>query len=189
MRRFAIVVSMLVPLLAASACGSAAKQPAVTVKSGPVLQFQGREVRVFTLTPSGAPGGTIALKAVRDGHVETLGSLRFDAMSGAGSTAVEVSRHGIDAAWSVPTMASSLADGPVSFPAGSVAAGTAWTDGSTFGPAAQTDEQVIWIQGRYLGHQPASDGEQVGDFAAVVSASKQTPGKTSYCLTLQVDGQ
>ncbi|GEM_PF-2755148 len=187
MRRFAIVVGLLMLLPFASACGSAAKQPSVTVKHGPVLQFQGREVHVFTLTPSGEPGGIIALKSVRDGHVETLGSLRFDAMSGAGSTAVEVSRHGIDAAWSVPGMASWLRDGPVPFPAGSVAVGTAWTDG-TYGPADQTGEADIWIQGRFIGRQPAGDSDIVGDFAAVVSASKQTPGKTSYCLTLQVDG-
>jgi len=189
MRRFAIVVSMLVLLPFASACGSAARQqPSVTVKYGPVLQFQGREVHVFILTPSGEPGGIIALKSVRDGHVETLGSFRFDAMSGAGSTAVEVSRHDIDASWSIPTMASWLPDGPVSFPAGSVAAVTAWADG-TYGPAEQSGEQVIWIQGRFIGHQPANDSEQTGAFAAVVSLSKQTPDKTSFCLTLQVDGR
>jgi hypothetical protein len=199
--RLAVGLGVLAILSGIGGCGGAAQSPSVTVKIGPAFFFQGgavggrramdqgREVRVFTLTPAGHPSGKIALKSVRDGRVKTLGVLPFHDLAGVASVAVDVDRNGIDTAWNLPGLSSWLPDGRVPFPPHSIAGARAWMSDSTIGAGKLTGEQDFWIQGFYVSAQPASDGESVGDFASVVAASTRNPNKISYCLTLEVDGQ
>ena len=176
----------------ACACGGSAGQSSVTVASGPVLESSGHVIYVFLLTPTGRPSGVVALHAVHDGHVRRLGYVRFTGMTGMGSAAVEVTSRGILPFWTVPSSDSGSATGFVAFPARSVSDMTA-SAGFTASRAdieAGQAPQVFWTQDRYVGHAPASGGTLCGGpLDAVVSASRETPGKTSYCLTITVGGE
>lgn len=190
MKRLAACLGVLVLLFLTAACGTeseASSQPSVAVKAGPTLEFEGRDVYVFTLSPSGRPSGTLALKSVAAGSVTTLDQHRFVAMEATGSVALEVSPRGIDVAWDTPPVGASLAGGPVAFPAGSQSGMVVWTSSATYGPADTAGEQVFWVQGRYLGEPPDSDSDAAGAFLDTVSRSAQQPARTSYCLTISVD--
>jgi hypothetical protein len=164
----------------------------VTVASGPVLEIPGHAIYVFLLTPTGRPSGVVALRAIHDGHVRRLGYVRFTGMTGMGSVAVEVTPRGIVPFWTVPSTGSGSATGFVAFPARSVSDSTA-SAGFTATHSDLAEEQapqVFWTQDRYIGHAPASGGTLCGGpLDAVVSASIETPGKTSYCLTITVGGK
>jgi hypothetical protein len=164
----------------------------VTVASGPVLESPGRAIYVFLLRPSGRPSGVVALHAVHDGHVRRLGYVRFKGMSGMGSAAVELTPRGIVPFWTVPSSESGWVTSFVAFPARSVSDSTA-SAGFTAthsDPAEEQAPQVFWTQDRYIGHAPASGGTLCGGpLDSVVRASKATPGKTSYCLTITVGGK
>ena len=176
-------------LALASACGGGSAQPSVAVKEGPLLQTQGHEVYVFLLTPTAKPSGVIALKSVRDGHVQTVDHVRFTAMTGVGSAAVEVAGHSIVAFWTIPSQETASAQRSGSLPPRSTTSGTAW-GGLTATPGGTEAEQVFWTQDRYDGKPPNSGSTLCGgSFDTVVRASKETPAKTSYCLTIEVDGQ
>jgi hypothetical protein len=177
-------------VLALGGCGSHAVEPTVTVKAGPTFQFQDRLVRTFDLLPKGSPSGVVALKTVYDGSVKTLGSIRFTKLSGPGSVAVETSPRDIDVAWNVPTEQGSLTDRPVPWAAHSLDGGaTAWGADQAIGNVGygMNQETDFWIVARYYVSVPSEGSDVVGDFAFVVSESKQTPRKINYCLTLKVD--
>jgi hypothetical protein len=176
----------------ACACGSSVGQPSVTVAVGPVLESSGHVIYVFLLTPTGRPSGVVTLHAIRDGHTRRLGYVRFAGMTGMGSAAVEVTSRGIVPFWTVPSSDSGSATGFVAFPARSVSDTTAWAGFTATREdiAAGQTPQVFWTQDRYVGHAPASGGTLCGGpLDAVVLASKATPRKTSYCLTITVGGK
>ena len=174
------------------ACGSLGNQPSVAVTDGPTLQYPGQEVYVFLLKPTGRPSGVAALYSVKDGRARQLGYIRFNGMKGMGSAAVEVTSRGIAPSWKMPSGDYASATGFTSFPARSVSFGTAWAAGTVtnaFSAAGQTP-WVFWTQDRYIGTTPSSGGTLCGgSLDAVVRASKETPTKTSYCLTITVAGK
>ena len=192
MKRLAgyLAISLLISL---GACGSGKVSPSMLVKAGPYLgpflQFKGRQLMVFTLTPNGQPSGVIAFKSVQAGHVATLGSATFADAKGLVAVAVELSGSGIDVGWQIAGRNSWLTGGPAVLPEGSVAAGSAWMESRRVGVGDLVGEQVIWVEDFWRGGQPESDKEILGNFDALVKASKQAPGKTLYCLTLNVDRQ
>lgn len=191
MRGIAACIAAIALLSLALGCGTAGERSSVKVASGPVLDSSGHKIYVFLLTPTGKPSGMVSLHSIRDGHVRRLGYIRFDGMTGLGSAAVEVTSRGIMPFWTVPSRLSGSAAGFVAFPARSVSDSTAWAGLTATGAdsaAGQTPE-VFWTQDRYIGHVPASGGTLCGGpLDAVVQASKATPGKTSYCLTITVSG-
>lgn len=186
MRRLIACLAAGALLLSPSACGGRSAGPSVAVSAGPQLQTEGHEVYVFLLTPTGTPSGVVALKVVRDGRVQTLGRIHFSAMNDVGSAAVEVEGRSIVGFWTIPSRESASAESTATLPAHSASAATAWA-GLTAAPARLDAEQVFWTQDRYTGAQPAAGGTLCGGpLADVVRASKETPAKTSYCLTIEV---
>jgi hypothetical protein len=178
-------------LVLASACGGITVKsgPSVTVKPGPILETQGHKIYVFLLTPSGKPSGVVALKSVRDGRVQTIDHVRFTAMTEAGSAAVEVDGHRILGFWTIPSEETASAQRSATFAARSVSDMTAWA-GLTAAPEQTDAEQAFWSQDRYNRTPPATGGTLCGGpFTAVVRASKATPAKTTYCLTIKVDAR
>ena len=190
MKRLVVCLAVFALLPQAAACGGHVRQ-SVTVRGVPLLQFHDREISTFALSTTGKPSGVIAFKSVQNGRVETLGSLRFDNLEGAGSAAVEVTGRAIEACWNLPMAASPPPGSPVALPVGSTVAPTGSRGDRTMGATGPTGEQVLWIQIRVSGEQPAgiNTGWVAGDFTSVVSTSKQQPAETAYCLTLEVDGQ
>jgi hypothetical protein len=188
-KRFIALLVGCVLLATAVACGgsaSGAKPASVTVKPGPILETDGHKVYVFLLAPTGKPSGVVALKSVRDGRVRTIDHVRFTAMTGAGSVAVEVEGRRILAFWAIPSKETASAQRSETLPARSVSDMTAW--GSlTATPEATDAEQAFWTQDRYNRPPPDTGGTLCGGpFSAVVRASKETPAKTSYCLTIKL---
>jgi hypothetical protein len=190
-KRLSACLAAGVLLALASACGGigATSGPSVAVKPGPILETQGHKIYVFLLTPTGKPSGVVALRSVRDGRVQTVDHVRFTAMTAMGSAAVEVEGRRILGFWTIPSEETASAQRSATIPARSVSDGTAWA-GLTAAPARIDAEQVFWTQDRYNRTSPATGGTLCGGpFSAVVRASKETPAKTSYCLTIQVDAR
>jgi hypothetical protein len=144
-------------------------------------------VQSATLTPTGSPGGVIALKVVREGQVRTLAKYRFRALRGLGSVQLDVVRRAIDASWSLPGSGTGSDGQRVEMPRGSRAFDNA-TSGNLVEPG-EDGEQTIWAQTRYVGAMPSGGGLSMGSFDGLVSDSLQYPRRTIYCLTLRLDGK
>jgi hypothetical protein len=190
-RVLGVILAGFAVLLLASACGgsaaSAVTAPSVTVKAGPVMEFPDQTVTVFTLTPTGHPNGVVALKSVRDGHVRTFAALTFHGMNGSGLVGLRISPPGLAVGWGVQAEGSGLQPGSVSFPAHTVATGPAVLEGDV-GPAS-LNEVAFWVEDRYQNAQPSQTSTFSGSVDGLVRASLKSPSKTSYFLSLKVDGQ
>ena len=184
----AILVGFAIVVMA-SACGGSASAnttPMVSVQAAPAMVFPDQQVTVFTLTPSGHPSGVVALQSVRAGHVVTFATLTFRRMYTSGLVGLRISARGLAVGWGVSAEASGSQPGAVSFPAHTVAGGTA-TLGGDVGTGG-LDHVAFWVQDRYPHARPSESSTFSGSVDGLVRASQQSPSKTSYFLSLKVDG-
>lgn len=186
MKRLATALTMVVVAVLAAACGeNAVTGPAVSVSWTPETDGAAGTVYSVALTPSGAPSGVLALKAVRGGRARTIAASRFSGLEGAGSATVTVTGGVIEASWLLS--GSGRRYGRVSLPSGSRTFATAW-HGTTLVSGEPDGECVLWAQERFTGAWPANGSTPV-DFTALASASTQHPRRTTYCLTLELEGR
>jgi hypothetical protein len=184
-RRFLIGVVVLALAGALAACGGrgSAGGPAVAVAWQPGSGFDG--LYVAALTPVKRPTGVAALKVVRNGAVETVGSYRFALLQGPGSVQVRSTQRSITATWRLPGHDPEVMR--LSIPRRMRGSDAAWS-GGTVDPQGGWREETVWEQERALGHPPNGPSNMViGDFDALVRESVQYAKRTAYCLTLRVD--
>ena len=186
-----VLIGLAASCLLAASCGSSPHpaHPSVALKLAANVSFAHSDVYVFELLPTDSPSGIVAFKSVHDGHVKTLGSLRFQDMRQQGSVAVQCTSRTLDVAFDADGIQSH--GGPAVFPANTVAGGTAWTSSDVAMPDEVDEgpgwkESDFWVQDRWSPRQ-TSGGQPVGDFAGVVQDSRMMPADTSYCLTISVD--
>ena len=74
---FALVLSISLGACARSEAQHATSGPSLTVNVDLTVQLKGHRVTTIHLLPSGHPSGGVALKAVHDGHLVTIGSQHF----------------------------------------------------------------------------------------------------------------
>ena len=188
MRRLIASLAVLVLAVLAGACGQSdtLAGPAVSASWAPDVDDSPTVYSVM-LTPSASPSGVIALKAIRNGRVETVSGYRFNDLEAPGVALVEVGPRVIEASWTLPGSGEWLARGRASLPPGSQPYLTAWS-GERLGPGELEGERVLWTQERYTGVSPSS-GSAPMELAALVSASTQHPQSTFCCLTLELEGR
>ena len=129
MRRLSICLCAVVLSISLGACGRSEPQhatsgPSLTVNVDLTIQLKGHRVTTINLLPLGHPSGGVALKAVHDGHLVTIGSQRFFRLNDPAYLVVQVSARDIELGWNIPQAAQDAKSScAVAFPAGSSWAG------------------------------------------------------------------
>lgn len=184
MKRTVILAGLLVLIGLAGACGSSASQPSVRVEPGTQYQLVQGAVQIFTLHPTGDPTCVIALKSVKNGRVKKLGATLEKTLASAGSIAVVSDARGVEVSCLLPPVGVAF---DAAFAKDSVESGAAW-GAAVVGPETQAGEQVVWNQSRFSDHGTHSDTMDTGALDDLVSMSAQYPTRTSYVVTVMVDG-
>ncbi len=189
MRSLPICLCVLAALVSLAACGKSQPQqatatPSLTVNMDLTVQLKGHRVTTIHLLPSGHPSGVVALKAVHDGHLVTIGSQRFSGISDTGYLTVEVSARGIEMGWNIPQGTRALQGNcAAAFPAGSSWAGADYGD-ETVDPGPSETGGTVWNL-TYDTARTTADGAGVSDAgAAAVKESTKFPTETAYCVTV-----
>lgn len=192
MARLSIYLCALVVLTSLAACGSSRPQqgssgPSLTVNVDLTVQLKSHRVTTINLLPSDHPSGVVALTAVHDGHLTTIGSQRFSSLNNPAYLVIEPSAHDVELGWNMPQGAGAAkASCGTTFPAGSTFAGTSYGN-ETLDPGSSQATDTVWELTLDTG-KPTSDGSGVSDAsAASVAESKNFPSQTAYCLTITLD--
>ncbi len=107
MRWLSICLCALAALTSLAACGKSQPQqatatPSLTVNMDLTVQLRDHRVTTVNLLPSGHPSGVVALEAVHDGRLVTIGSQRFSRINDPGYLTVDVSTRDIEMGWNIP---------------------------------------------------------------------------------------
>jgi hypothetical protein len=192
MRRLPICLCALALAAAVGACGKSGSQqataaPSLAVTMDLTVQLKGHRVTTINLVPSGHPSGTVALKAVHDGHLVTIGSQRFSRLGDPGYLMVQVSPRDIEMGWNIPqgAQAAPSSCGTV-FPAGATWAGADYGN-ETLDSRTEDVGETVWDLTLDFG-KTTSDGSGVNDASAeAVRESTKFPTETAYCVVVDVD--
>jgi hypothetical protein len=184
MRRIAILAGLLVLIGLAGACGTSASPPSVGVEPGTQYQLVQGAVQIFSLHPTGDPTCVIALKSVKNGRVKKLGATLERTLTSAGSIAVVSDARGVEVSCLLPPVGGAFG---AALAKDSVESGTTWGT-AIVEPETQSGEQVVWNQSRFSDHGTHSDTMDTGALDDLVSMSVQYPTRTSYVVTVTVDG-
>lgn len=192
MRRLLICLCALVLLISLAACGRSGQQhsaatPSLTVNVDLTIQLRGHRVTTINLLPSGHPSGVVALKAVHDGRLVTIGSQHFSRLNDPAYLVVQVSARDIELGWNIPqAVQDAKSSCAVTFPAGSTWAGAGYGNETLDAPTSGVEE-TVWELDVDVG-KTTTDGSGVSDAsAAAVAQSKEYPTQTAYCVTVTLD--
>ena len=187
MRRLSICLCAVVLSISLGACGRSEPQhatsgPSLTVNVDLTIQLKGHRVTTINLLPLGHPSGGVALKAVHDGHLVTIGSQHFFRLNDPAYLVVQVSARDIELGWNIPQAAQDAKSScVVAFPPGSSWAGASYGN-ETLDPGS--GDVDVWDLTVDVG-KTTTDGSGVGDAsAASVAESTKFPTETAYCLTV-----
>ncbi len=191
-RRLSICLCVLAALVPLAACGKSQPQqatvtPSLTVTMDLTVQLRSHRVTTVNLLPSGHPSGVVALKAVHDGHLVTIGAQRFSRINDPGYLTIEVSARGIEMGWNIPQGARALQGNcAAAFPAGSSWAGAGYGN-ETVAPGPSDTGGTVWNL-TYDTAKATTDGAGVSDAgAAAVKESTKLPTETAYCVTVTLN--
>lgn len=194
MRSLSICLCALALLATLGACGKSAPQQATTAPSLAVtvdltIQFKGHRTTTISLVPAGHPSGVVALKAVHDGHLVTVGSQRFSRLDDPGYLMVQVSARDIELGWNIPQGKQSAESScRTLIPVGATLAGADYAN-DTLDSETEAGGQTVWDLTLDVG-KATTDGMGVSDAsAAAVRQSKNFPTETAYCVTVDLDGR
>jgi hypothetical protein len=192
MRRLSICLFALALSISLGACGRSEPQhattaPSLTVNVDLTIQLKGHRVTTINLMPSGHPSGVVALKAVHNGRLVTIGSQHFSRLNDSAYLVVQVSARDIELGWNIPQAAQDAKSScAVAFLAGSTWAGADYGN-ETVDPETGDVGETVWDLTLDVG-KTTTDGSGIsGASAASVTESTKFPTETAYCVTVTVD--